>query len=147
MYQFDYFAGGGDILLSDSTFINDCTGLVDLDTDGMIWLPNPDVVATSGTLINHGTIVGDDNQPFHIKVLTGGLLQNSGTLPLGVDVVGGIVEDIASTCNVVAGELLPMNTSALMIAGLSSMSVFMIPAVAGIVGAAVYLVKFRAHKE
>ncbi len=45
----------------------------------------------------------------------------------------------------VAGELLPLNTSALMIAGLSSMSVFMIPAVAGIAGAAMYLVKYRAR--
>jgi hypothetical protein len=47
----------------------------------------------------------------------------------------------------VAGELLPTNTSALMIAGLSSMSVFMIPAVAGLAGAAVYLVKYRANRD
>jgi hypothetical protein len=47
----------------------------------------------------------------------------------------------------VAGELLPLDSSALLIGGLSSMSVFMIPAVAGIAGAAVYLVKYRANKE
>ena len=45
----------------------------------------------------------------------------------------------------VAGELLPMNTSALMIAGLSASAVWMIPAVAGLVGAGVYLVKYRAR--
>ena len=44
---------------------------------------------------------------------------------------------------IVAGELLPLNTSALMIAGLTSMSVWMIPAVAGLAGVGVYLVKFR----
>jgi hypothetical protein len=47
----------------------------------------------------------------------------------------------------IAGELLPLDSTALLIGGLSSMSVFMIPAVAGIAGAAVYLVKHRANKE
>ena len=61
--------------------------------------------------------------------------------------------DASLVCNVpivpvpVAGELLPMNTSALMIAGLSSMAVWMIPAVAGLAGAAVFLIKYRANKE
>ena len=43
----------------------------------------------------------------------------------------------------VAGELLPLDSSALMIAGLTSMSVWMIPTVVGLAGAGVYLVKFR----
>ena len=45
----------------------------------------------------------------------------------------------------VAGELLPLDSSALMIAGLTSMSVWMIPTVLGLAGAGVYLVKFRKH--
>jgi len=45
----------------------------------------------------------------------------------------------------VAGELLPLDNSALMIAGLSSMSVWMVPTVLGIAGVGVYLVKFRKH--
>jgi hypothetical protein len=47
----------------------------------------------------------------------------------------------------VAGELLPLDNTALLIGGLTSMTPLMIPAVAGIAGAAVYLVKFRANKE
>ena len=47
----------------------------------------------------------------------------------------------------IAGELLPLNTSALMIAGLTSMSVWMVPAVAGLAGVGVYLVKFRANRN
>jgi len=43
----------------------------------------------------------------------------------------------------VAGELLPLDSSALMIAGLTSMTVWMVPAVAGLAGVGVYLVKFR----
>ena len=65
----------------------------------------------------------------------------------------GLLDECRITCPVVqpppetpvAGELLPLNTSALMIAGLTSMSVFMIPAVAGLAGVGVYLVKFRKH--
>ena len=47
------------------------------------------------------------------------------------------------TFHPVAGELLPLDTSALMIAGLTSMSVWMVPAVLGLAGVGVYLVKFR----
>ncbi len=43
----------------------------------------------------------------------------------------------------VAGELLPLDSTALFIGGLTSMSVWMIPTVLGLAGAGVYLVKFR----
>ena len=46
----------------------------------------------------------------------------------------------------VAGELLSLDSSALVIAGLSSM-IWMISTVAGLVGAGVYLVKFRANRD
>ncbi len=56
--------------------------------------------------------------------------------------LGGLAP--SSICTVqVAGELLPLDTSALMIAGLSTIAVWMIPAVAGLAGVGVYLVKFR----
>ena len=45
----------------------------------------------------------------------------------------------------VAGEIIPINNSALFLAGLSSMTVWMIPAVVGLAGAGVYLVKFRKN--
>jgi len=52
-------------------------------------------------------------------------------------------------CNeqVVAGELLSVDSSALMIAGLTSMSLWMIPTVLGLAGAGIYLVKFRANRD
>jgi len=53
--------------------------------------------------------------------------------------------EITNVC-VVAGELLPLDTSALMIAGLTSMTVWMIPTVLGLAGAGVYLVKYRANR-
>jgi len=54
------------------------------------------------------------------------------------------VDNISLTTDVlVAGQLLPLDSTALMIAGLASMSVWMIPTVLGLAGAGVYLVKFR----
>ena len=50
--------------------------------------------------------------------------------------------EITNVC-VVAGELLPLDSSALMIAGLTSMTVWMIPTVLGLAGVGVYLIKFR----
>ena len=47
----------------------------------------------------------------------------------------------------VAGELLSINSSALVIGSLASGAVWMAPAVAGIVGAGVYLIKFRANRN
>jgi len=47
----------------------------------------------------------------------------------------------------VAGELLSVDNSALVIAGLTSMSVWMIPTVLGLAGAGIYLVKFRANRD
>jgi len=43
----------------------------------------------------------------------------------------------------VAGELLPLDSTSLFLAGIQSMSVWMIPTVLGLAGAGVYLVKFR----
>jgi len=45
----------------------------------------------------------------------------------------------------VAGELLPLDSTALFLAGIQSMTVWMIPTVLGLAGVGVYLVKFRKH--
>ena len=58
-----------------------------------------------------------------------------------------VIQELWVNEPLVAGELLPLDSTALLIGGLSSMSVFMIPAVAGIAGVGIYLVKFRANKE
>jgi len=43
----------------------------------------------------------------------------------------------------IGGELIPIDQTALLLAGLTSMTVWMIPTVLGLAGAGVYLVKFR----
>jgi len=52
------------------------------------------------------------------------------------------------TCpQLVAGEILSIDSSALVVAGLTSSAVWMIPTLAGIAGAGVYLVKLRANRD
>jgi len=46
----------------------------------------------------------------------------------------------------VAGQLLPLDSTALFLAGIQSMTVWMVPTVLGLAGAGVYLVKFRANR-
>ena len=69
----------------------------------------------------------------------------------GNNVVGAILE-IIERCGgpppiSVAGELLSIDSSGLIIGGLASSAVWMIPAVAGIAGTGIYLVKFRANRD
>ncbi len=69
-------------------------------------------------------------------------------LPGNIDtiaIIDGINNNVCTFQNqrIVAGELLSLDTSALMIAGLTSMTVWMVPAIAGLTGVGVYLVKFR----
>ena len=56
---------------------------------------------------------------------------------------GAVVETSSLT---VAGEIIPIDNSALFLAGIQSMTVWMIPTVLGLAGAGVYLVKFRANR-
>jgi hypothetical protein len=43
----------------------------------------------------------------------------------------------------IAGELLPLDSTALFLAGIQSMTIWMVPTVLGLAGVGVYLVKFR----
>ena len=69
----------------------------------------------------------------------------------GGDNVGMLLDNVKFTqldCSApVAGELLSLDSSALVIAGLTSSAVWMIPTVAGIAGAGIYLVKLRTNRD
>jgi len=54
-----------------------------------------------------------------------------------------VIQEIWINQPKVAGELLPLDSTALFLAGIQSMTVWMIPTVLGLAGAGVYLVKFR----
>ena len=75
------------------------------------------------------------------------------TISIEVEVINGRTSETNATesnfmmelSTPVAGELNSIDSSALVVAGLSSM-IWMVPVMAGIVGAGVYLVKFRVRK-
>ena len=72
------------------------------------------------------------------------------TIPLTVKFVSAADFEVDQELKVtittqVAGELLPLDSTALLLAGIQSMTVWMIPTVLGLAGAGVYLVKFRAR--
>ena len=64
----------------------------------------------------------------------------------GSEVVVDISGPICLSSHVVTGELISLDNTALMMAGLSSMSLWMIPGVAGITGTGLFIVKYRASR-
>jgi len=69
------------------------------------------------------------------------------TVGADIDSVGAITSTAPLPEQPVAGELLSLDNTALVIAGLTSMSLWMIPTVLGLAGAGIYLVKFRANRD
>ena len=57
------------------------------------------------------------------------------------------MEGVCEPAPPVAGELLPLDNTALLLAGIQSMTVWMVPTVLGLAGAGVYLVKYRANRD
>ena len=57
--------------------------------------------------------------------------------------------DIGVVCHSpeVGGSLIPLDSTVLLLAGIQSMTVWMIPAVVGLAGAGVYFVKYRANRD
>ena len=128
------FGPGDDIdVNSGATFLNDCTGTLQIGDNAEL------NIFSGGTGINHGTITASGTG--RIDVSIGGLFQNSGIN--GAPIVGsGTVEQIASTC-IVGGEFLPIDTTALMLAGLQSSAIWMLPVLAGAAGAGIAAFKLR----
>jgi len=80
-----------------------------------------------------------------LNVCDAGTIERTWTATDAAGNTASCVQTITIEGECVAGELLSLDSTALLIGGLSSMSVFMIPAVAGLAGAGIYLVKFRAR--
>jgi hypothetical protein len=70
---------------------------------------------------------------------------------VGGDNIGLLLDNVKFTkldCSKpVAGELLSLDTSALFVSGISSSAIWMVPTLAGIVGAGVYYVRTRVNNK
>ena len=89
------------------------------------------------------TFTSDEDRPF------GAALDNVSAVlsacPTGYDLVDDTC--VRSNHNPVAGELVPLNTTALFISGLSSSMIWMVPTLAGIAGVGVYFIQTRTHNK
>ncbi len=57
------------------------------------------------------------------------------------------VIDLIESCGAVGGELLPINNTALLLAGLQSSAIWMLPILAGVTGLGAFYIKTRMSKE
>jgi len=99
--------GSDNLIPREGTIINDCTGSITLN-QGQIVVQG---TGTGGIFINHGIITGTltgvptppelpSSNDFNIVIQSGGLFQNSGTLPSTILIQpGGTFETIPSICN------------------------------------------------
>lgn len=117
------------------------------DNDGSIYM---DAYNQSGVLVDSdNNICGSCEGPAPLSVSAPNIAYviMGSTIDSGGSSVG--FDNIAFTPvepQPVAGELLSIDSSALVIGGLGSM-IWMIPAVAGIAGAGIYLLKFRVNRN
>jgi len=110
-----------------STSPNNAGGLAYDSESGVLWVGTQSGLVTPYNL--SGDQIGDGFLPF-------------GAISQTIDGLAFAQNDVT-----VAGELLSLDNTALFISGLTSMSLWMIPTVAGIAGAGIYLVKFRANRD
>jgi len=142
--------GSDDLFAREGTILIDCTGSITLD-QGQVIVQG---TGTGGIFINHGIITGtlpggDPNNSllFNIVVQSGGLFQNSGTLPSTILVLpSGTFETIPSICPIggngaIGGKLLPIDTTALLLAGVQTNLGWIIPVTISAVGISAFLVK------
>jgi len=145
-------------LLLDGT--NECTGII--NANGFTGVNSGSfIVSAGGNLVNKG-----------IMNLNGGVGGSSGALGLtsntqvdnhgtinespGSGTESGIVrvisnaifnDNLADLCPSVGGELLPIDNTALLIAGLQTSAIWMLPVLAGAAGVGAYYIKTRMNKE
>ena len=101
-------------------------------TDGGGFVIEDNMVTFTERVVNNGDTSPEQCSSFWTVILLSG--------------AGGVVtQDLWINQPKVAGELLPSDSTALFLAGIQSMTVWMIPTVLGLAGAGVYLVKYRAR--
>ena len=117
-------------------------------TAGLVTDIGTDIAFDGLGVRSDGTIFGARNGFDSSGALIYTIDSTTGATTLIGEGLRGIADlDFSPIHTPVAGELLPIDSAALVIAGLTSMTPLMIPAVAGLAGAGIYLVKFRAHKD
>jgi len=120
-------------------------GIVTVQCSGVVTIGNGMILVTlglGGKLVNHGTITGTATN--NIVISSFGLVQNSGILPAGIVNNGGTLQTIPSICNIIGGEIIPIETTSLLLAGTQTFS-WMIPVVLSVLGIGLFVVSRKSE--
>jgi hypothetical protein len=107
-----------------------------------------DITFTDGTTSGTATLDGGDSILFNPTSFS---VTNNGDTPVIIIINGNPITippgETYSRDKVVGGIIIPIETTSLLLAGQHTSAVWMIPTLAGLAGAGLYLVKFRANRE
>ena len=122
---------------NNANMLNDCTGTTNVDSLGTIDIGS----ATDATLTNHGTI----NGPGQINLFGINLLaQNSGIITAIINPISALMQ-ILSPCSdippVVGGNIIPIDTTSLLLAGGQTIMVWLIPVLVSVAVIGFFLVR------
>ena len=129
----------------EASGINDCGGVINLigGTDtftGSMQLENQANFENRGAFTSSNTDTPSDIGV--IRVVGSATLINSGTIPQGIVIVqgGNFLDNQPSPCIPVGGELIPIETTSLILAGAQPFS-WMIPLVLSVLGIGLFVVR------
>ncbi len=120
-----------DVGNTGNLFIN-CNGELTLTEGG----------SNDGLLINHGILETLLNILFSN---VGGTYQSSGTDIFGDSFSGNDIERIASICGVIGGTVMPIDTTAMLLAGVQTNAAWMIPVIVSAVGIGLFVVSRKSE--
>ena len=144
------FAPDGTLYMTEQSFsCSDPNSIFTLNPDTAqvlttVALPNnrdPDAlgIRSDGTLFaSESNICGNASNIYTINPATGQVTGIGSGL-------NGISDIVFFPAPKVAGELLPLDNTALLLAGFSSIAIWMVPAILGVAGAGIYFIKTRKH--
>jgi len=133
--------GGNVIITKEANFFNDCDATVSLDGNNAMQIGS--IGALLATLTNHGSIFGPGEINFIASTIE---VKNSDILTAVLNPAVAIMQ-IASICSVdggtqIGGVLIPIDASALILAGAQTGMIWILPAIV-IAGISIVLIKSK----
>ena len=137
--------GGNVVISNEANFFNDCDATTSLDAGGAMQIGS--LGALFATLTNHGSIFGPGQINFLADTIQ---VKNSNTLTAALNPAVAIMQ-IASICStnggtVVGGVFIPIDTSALLLAGAQTGMFWILPVVI-IAGVSFVLIRLKRSEK
>jgi len=140
--------GGKGTIVFEASGINDCGGVINLiggtgSFTGSMQLENEANFENRGAFTSSNT---DTSSSIGVINVFASTLINSGTIPQGIVIVneGNFLDNQPSPCIPVGGELFPIETTSLLLAGAQTFS-WMIPVVLSALGIGLFVVSRKSE--